>query len=174
MPIFLRSDRCTRAPSPTPSRRQSPPHETPILLSPEQEADWRATPEHADGIAAPDAVVPLLDGDQDVWLASCAGFYASPYGQPGEPCPQPFWGCLDCGNAVITARKLPAILAFLAFIEAEREGLAASDWRAKFGHVHARITCQVLPAFSEAVIAEARATLSLSPSPLYLPPEARA
>ena len=142
----------------------------PILLSPEQEAHWRATPEHADGIVAPDAVAPLLDGDQDVWLASCAGFYASPYGQPGEPCPQPFWGCLDCGNAVITARKLSAILAFLAFIEAEREGLAASDWHAKFGHVHARITSQVLPAFSETVIAEARATLSLSPSPLYLPP----
>jgi hypothetical protein len=146
----------------------------PILLSPEQEADWRAMPEHADGIVAPDAVAPLLDGDQDVWLASCAGFYASPHGRAGEPCPQPFWGCLDCGNAVITARKLPAILAFLAFIEAEREGLTASDWRAKFGHVHARITSQVLPAFSETVIAEARAALSLSPPPFYLPPEARA
>jgi hypothetical protein len=146
----------------------------PILLSPEQEADWRAAPEHADGIVEPDAVVPLLDGDQDVWLASCAGFYASPHGPPGEPCPQPFWGCLDCGNAVITARKLPAILAFLTFIEAEREGLTASDWHAKFGHAFVRITSQVLPAFSETVIAEARATLSLSPSPLYLPPEARA
>jgi hypothetical protein len=148
--------------------------QAPVLLSPEQEADWRAAPEHADGIVEPEAVAPLLDGDQDVWLASCAGFYASPHGQPGEPCPQPFWGCLDCGNAVITARKLPAILAFLAFIEAEREGLAATDWHAKFGHVHARITSQVLPAFSETVIAEARATLSLSPAPLYLPPEARA
>ena len=146
----------------------------PTLLSPEQEADWRAAPEHADGIVAPDAVVPLLDGDQDVWLASCAGFYVGPHGQPGEPCPQPFWGCLDCGNAVITARKLPAILAFLAFTEAEREGLAASDWHAKFGHVHARITSQVLPAFSETVIAEARAALSMSPLPLYLPPEVRA
>jgi hypothetical protein len=146
----------------------------PILLSPEQEADWRAAPGHVDGIVAPDAVVPLLDGDQDVWLASCAGFYASPHGQPGEPCPQPFWGCLDCGNAVITARKLPAILAFLAFIEVEREGLTASDWHAKFGHVHARITSQVLPAFSEVVIAKARAALSLSPPSLYLPPEARA
>jgi hypothetical protein len=75
---------------------------------------------------------------------------------------------------VITARKLPAILAFLTFIEAEREGLTASDWHAKFGHAFVRITSQVLPAFSETVIAEARATLSLSPSPLYLPPEARA
>ena len=75
---------------------------------------------------------------------------------------------------MITARKLPAILAFLAFTEAEREGLAASDWRAKFGHIHARITNQVLPAFSETVIAEARAALSMSPLPLYLPPEVRA
>ena len=40
------------------------------------QADWRAAPEHADGIIGPDAVVPLLDGSQDVWLASCAGFYA--------------------------------------------------------------------------------------------------
>jgi hypothetical protein len=71
-------------------------------------------------------------------------------------------------------RKLPAILAFLAFIEAEREGLTAPDWHAKFGHVHARITSQVLPAFSETVIAEARATLSIVPPPVYLPPEARA
>jgi hypothetical protein len=145
----------------------------PILLTPEQEADWRAMPEHADGVVAPDTVVPLLDGNQDVWLASCAGFYASPYGRPGEPCPQPFWGCLDCQNAVITARKLPAILAFLAFIEAEREGLTASDWRAKFGHIHARITKQVLPTFSEAVIAEARVALGTAPPLVYLPPEAR-
>lgn len=146
----------------------------PTVLSPEQEADWRATPEHANGIVEPDAVAPLLDGDQDVWLASCAGFYASPHGEPGAPCPQPFWGCFDCGNAVITARKLPAILAFLAFIEAEREGLAAPDWQAKFGHVHARITRQVLPAFSGTVIAEARTTLGMTPPSVYLPPEARA
>jgi hypothetical protein len=147
--------------------------QAPILLSPEQEEDWRASPRRADGIVEPDAVVPLLDGDQDVWLASCAGFYRSPHGQSGEPCPQPFWGCLDCSNAVITARKLPAILAFLAFIEEARGGLPAADWQAKFGHVHARITAQVLPAFSERVIADARAELGRSPLPIYLPPEAR-
>lgn len=74
---------------------------------------------------------------------------------------------------MITARKLPTILAFLPFIEAEREGLTASDWRAKFGHIHARITNQVLPAFSEAVIAEARTALGTASPPVYLPPEAR-
>src|SRR3546814_6979497 len=63
---------------------------------------------------------------------------------------------LDCPNAVITARKLPAILAFLAFVEEQRPSLPASDWAAKFGRVHSRITTQVLPVFSDAVIADAR------------------
>lgn len=73
---------------------------------------------------------------------------------------------------MITARKLPAILAFLAFIEAERAGLSAVDWRHKFGRAHARITTQVLPAFSEAVLADARRAADVHR--LYLPPEARA
>jgi len=32
--------------------------------------------------------------------------YASPHGEIGSPCPLPFWGCLECSNAVITARKI--------------------------------------------------------------------
>src|SRR3546814_15725816 len=65
-------------------------------------------------------------------------------------------GCLACPNAVITARKLPAILAFLVVVEEQRLSLPATDWAAKFGRVHARITAQVVPAFSDAVIADAR------------------
>ena len=75
-------------------------------------------------------------------------------------------------NPVITARKLPAILAFLAFVEEQRCSLPASDWAAKFGRVHTRITVQVLPVFSDAVIAEARR--QMGSERLYLPPEARA
>jgi len=91
----------------------------------------------------------------------------------GSPCPTPFWGCLDCSNAVITARKLPAILAFLAFIEEQRSGLSAGDWAAKFGRAHARITAQILPAFSDGVVAEARDRLAQEAPLLYLPVEAR-
>jgi hypothetical protein len=144
----------------------------PLVLPSDREEDWRAAPILADGRAPPGDVDDLLSGDQDVWLAACAGFYASPYGAPDAPCPQPFWGCLDCSNAVITARKLPAILAFLSFIEGERAGLSASDWQLKFGRAHARIVGQVLPAFSDEVVAEARRAAS-SQMP-YLPPEARA
>jgi hypothetical protein len=114
----------------------------------------------------------LLDGEQDVWLAACAGFHNSPFAEAGSPCAQPFWGCLDCSNAVITVRKLPAILAFLAFVEEQRLSLPATDWAAKFGRVHARIIAQVVPAFSDAVIADARR--QMESERLYLPPEVRA
>jgi hypothetical protein len=126
---------------------------TPVVLTPVQEDAWRADPISAPGAPAGSDPIALLDGKQDVWLASCGGFYASPYGEPGSPCPIPFWGCLECSNAVITARKLPAILSFLGFVEGQRQALSAGDWAAKFGRAHARITTQVLPAFSEMVIA---------------------
>ncbi|GAY21969.1 hypothetical protein [Sphingobium fuliginis] len=144
----------------------------PTVLPPAAEQALREAPDQAAPLMPPDIVGPLLDGEQDVWLAACAGFYSSPFAEAGSPCAQPFWGCLDCPNAVITARKLPAILAFLAFVEEQRRGLPASDWAAKFGRVHARITVQVLPAFSDAVIADARQ--QMESERLYLPPEARA
>jgi hypothetical protein len=145
---------------------------TPIVLTAEQEAAWRSDPTHAPSIPDGSDPISLLDGEQDVWLASCAGFHASPHGPVGEPCSMPFWGCLECSNAVITARKLPAILSFLDFVEDQRRALHAGDWAVKFGRAHARITGDVLPAFGPAVIAEARRSLAGEPAPIYLPPEA--
>lgn len=110
---------------------------------------------------------------QDVWLAKCSGFYSGPFSKPGDPCSHPFWGCLDCPNAVITERKLPSILGFLDFIIQERATLGAQDWEAKFGHAHARITRQILPSFSEEVIESARAKLAAELPKTYLPPEVR-
>ena len=146
----------------------------PIVLTPAREEAWRRAPEHADGPVQAGHVAGLLNGEQEVWLAGCASFYDSPFGAPGSPCPQPFWGCLDCSNAVITTRKLPAILAFLTFIEMQREALTAADWSLKFGRAHARITTQVLPVFSETDISQARALVADHQHALYLPPEAHA
>lgn len=115
---------------------------------------------------------PAPAATQEVWLAQCSGFYDSPFSKSGLPCSHPFWGCLECRNAVITERKLPAILGFLDFILAQRPLLGAQDWAAKFGHAHERITRQILPAFSEEVIASARVTLKAEPPMTYLPPEA--
>lgn len=143
----------------------------PVVLPPPDEDALRSEPEQVASLMPAEAIAPLLEGQQDVWLAACSGFYHGPFAAPGAPCGQPFWGCLDCSNAVITARKLPAILAFLAFLEDQRSGLTGPDWAMKFGHAHARITQQILPAFSDAAIADARAK-SVSED-LYLPPEAR-
>ena len=140
----------------------------PVILAPGDEDSWRLSDAASQGSGNVDS---LLDGEQDVWLATCSGFDRSPFGEPGAPCPQPFWGCLECRNAVITARKLPAIIAFLRFIEEQRAGLSAADWGMKFGRAHERIAKQVLPAFPESVVAEAR--LEAEWQALYLPPEAR-
>ena len=145
----------------------------PIVLTEKQEAAWRTGPKQASAIPEGCDPIALLDGEQDVWLAGCGGFYASPHGSAGDPCPMPFWGCLECSNAVITIRKLPAILSFLDFIEGQRRALHAADWAVKFGRAHARITADVLPAFGPAIIAEARRSLAAEPAPIYLPPEAR-
>jgi len=140
----------------------------PVILTPGDEDSW-----HQSGTSSKEGsdVDALLSGQQDVWLAACSGFDRSPFGEPGEPCPQPFWGCLGCRNAVITARKLPAIIAFLRFIEEQRVGLCGAEWSMKFGRAYDRIAKQILPAFPASVVAEARH--EAEGQALYLPPEAR-
>lgn len=120
-----------------------------------------------------DVSVEVLEGKQDVWLASCGNFYSSPFAPAGSACPTPFWACLNCRNAVITARKLPAILGFLAFVDEQRPGMSEPDWETKFGQARQRITRQILPAFSDEVVAQARTQFEAEPPLLYLPPEAR-
>lgn len=144
----------------------------PTVLPSTAEQVLREAPEQAAALMPTEMVKPLLDGEHDLWLAACAGFYSSPFSKAGSPCAHPYWGCLDCPNAVITTRKLPAILAFRAFVERKRQSMTASDWAAMFGRAHARITNQILPAFSDTVIADAHQ--KMTDALLYLPPEARA
>ena len=145
----------------------------PRLIPPEEEA-IRADPTISDLSAIPEEVVAFVDGSQDLWLASCTGFYDSPFGTKGKACPVPFWGCLECRNAVITSRKLPALIAFVDFMIAQRAELMASDWAVKFGRAYKRITEQILPSFPEAVVAASRLIAASRADVLYLPPEAGA
>lgn len=145
----------------------------PTVLTPVDEAIARAHPATLQLPVSVSAVRRVLAGKLDVWLASCAGFHKSPFAAEGEPCSQPFWGCLECRNAVITARKLPAIIAFLDFIVARRARTDETDWQAKFGRAWSRITQQVLPAFSEVVVTDAREKAKRLEHQPYLPLEAR-
>ena len=44
----------------------------------------RNAPASADLPVPPAEVIAFLDGAQDLWLASCSGFYASPFGNKGS------------------------------------------------------------------------------------------
>jgi hypothetical protein len=74
---------------------------------------------------------------------------------------------------VITARKLPALIAFQSFMAEQRAALTVDDWAMKFGRAHRRIAEQIVPAFPADIVAEARIAAALMGAALlYLPPEA--
>ncbi|MGV1954162.1 hypothetical protein ACQZ5G_11380 [Agrobacterium sp. 22-214-1] len=148
----------------------------PRIIDPAEEARIRAAGDGSAVPAAPAALGPqgftaLFDGEQDVWLAGCASFYDSPFGRQGEACPSPFWTCLECRNAVITARKLPALITFETFMARQREALSQADWEARFGRAWRRIREQILPAFPTAVVASAREDAASASDLIYLPAE---
>lgn len=117
----------------------------------------------------------FASGPQELWLARCGNFFASPFGAEGKPCPTPFWGCLECKNAVISEAKLPALIAFQAFMADQRAALHTDDWAIKFARPFARITHQILPAFPPQVVEAARRLSDMDgPALLYLPVEATA
>jgi hypothetical protein len=142
------------------------------LLPPAEEERLRGDPARASTnlAVAPEQVEALLEGEQDVWVAGCANFYASPFGKPGMACPVPVWGCLECPNAVITSRHLPTILLFLNRMMASRERLEEQAWAAQFGRAYARIVQQILPAFPSEVVTAARAMLEATTEVAALPP----
>ena len=96
-------------------------------------------------------------GDQDVFLASCADFHASPFARTaGDGCPVAVWGCLECPNAVFTERHLPSLTAFAGFLQDQREELEGTQWQARYGKAHHRLNAGIFPAFSPAQHAAAR------------------
>ncbi len=141
-------------------------------LSPTEEQRLRENPKSAPASLSvePEQIETLLAGEQDVWVAGCANFYASPFGKLGLACPVPVWGCLECPNAVITSRHLPTILSFLNRMLAERERLEEQTWAAQFGRPYARIVQQILPAFPSEVVLSARAMLEGTTEVAALPP----
>ncbi|MFF2941342.1 hypothetical protein ACFVSQ_16020 [Streptomyces niveus] len=97
----------------------------------------------------PPEVATALSGENDVWLASCKDFYASPYAlKKGAGCPTAIWGCMECPNAVFTTRHLPSIYSFAAFLDGQRDELSVAEWKARFGLAWERITTGILPQFT--------------------------
>lgn len=121
-------------------------------------------------LLAPEQVHAALSEHNDVWLASCTDFFASPFAlKKGTGCPVAIWGCVECPNAVFTARHLPSILSFLDFLERQREEFSAAEWQARYGLAWQRIVEGIRPKFSDSQLATAQAIAEAAGPHLSLP-----
>lgn len=146
----------------------------PTVVPPAAEARLRAAPEPqaaAELGVAPGRALPVLDGAADVWVAACKDIRRSPFAPEGAVCPASAWGCLQCGNAVVTSRHLPGLLASLDHLLGQQREMSEAAWLAAHGEVFVR-TERVVQAFPEASIFEARAVAEADRGRfLYLPIE---
>ncbi|MFJ4734371.1 hypothetical protein ACIP6V_19155 [Streptomyces sp. NPDC088770] len=119
----------------------------------------------------PEEVTAALSGASDVFLASCRDFHDSPFGSKGKPCPVALWGCLECPNAIFTARHLPQVLTFLDFIERQRDELSEAEWKVRFGLPWERVVHGIRNRFSRDQILTAQAIAEGGEVELLLPLE---
>ncbi|WP_447039299.1 hypothetical protein [Streptomyces sp. DSM 118878] len=157
-------------------------HDQAVEAGLEQALDARATPpvvlsddggrlDDGEAMLSTQEIESALSGEQDVWLASCRDFFASPFARkPGAACPVPAWGCLECPNAVFTSRHLPSLLSFLGFLEQQREEYSDAEWNVRFGLAWDRIVHGVHARFSTRQIATAQAIAEADGDQLLLPP----
>lgn len=136
--------------------------------APRLEADAAAAA-HRLGLSDQRAQRLLATDEEDVFAAKCKDFHNGPHAAPGQPCQAAVWECLFCPLAVITPSKLPNLLALLDHIDAAYERMSIADWQARYAAARRAITEQILPRFSDQVVAAARA--KVSEQNLYLPPE---
>jgi hypothetical protein len=112
-------------------------------------------------------VVAILQGEQDLFIASCKDFYNKPNGRPNTPCDE-VWKCFECANGLWTTRILPRLIKFLWFIEDQKLLLSAEDWIFKFSVPYAAIMKDILPRFQTRIVEWAKA--EARELPFYVPP----
>jgi hypothetical protein len=83
-----------------------------------------------------EATERIVSGEADVFVAACVDIPHSPFGTPGQLCPTPFTGCFTCPNAVFTARRLAAVIAYQRHCETERGRWPPAEWERRYGGAH--------------------------------------
>ena len=116
-----------------------------------------------------DVAARIVSGEADVFVASCTDITHSPFGAPGPVCPSPFSGCFSCPNAVFTARRLPAVIAYQHHCEAEAKRWPATEWQRRYGEAYRVIVDEILPAMTDEEVALASAQAGTA----FVPAEAR-
>lgn len=111
----------------------------------------------------------IASGAADVFVASCTNITNSPFGAPGQVCPKSFSGCFSCPNAVFTARRLGAVIAYQRHLESQAKLWPAAEWQRRYGETHRVIIDEILPAMTTEEIARATAQADEE----FIPAEAR-
>ena len=111
----------------------------------------------------------VMAGNLSLFTNDCLDFHHSPFGDAGDNCPVPFWGCLGCGNAVIREAHLPSVFRFLDHAAAQRDLLPTESWTILFGRKAQNINDHVLPRFSDSQLAAARTKANLGQASVFLP-----
>lgn len=142
----------------------------PLVLTPTEETELPDESDPQDTL-----IKAVLDGGSDTWLASCLDFWNSPFGAADDGgCQDPFTLCLHCRNAVFTARKLPAVLSYLAWLEERMPIMSLEQWNSLHRRDHVRIASQIVAKFPSDVIADATAKMAASiEASFYVPLHAR-
>jgi len=112
----------------------------------------------------------LLTEERDVALAKCKDDTASPYAPAGHPCQAPAWGCLLCGQALITPKKLSNLLRWQDTLNEHYEMLPQLVWEEQWGEID-RALRDIFARFSEGELRAARDRISTQP--LFIRPEDR-
>ena len=97
----------------------------------------------------------LLSGEQDVFVASCAGPMNSPHAPPGVLCPARPWVCLLCPLAAFSQRHLPNLLRLREYFSGQSRRMTAGEFLSVFGPYDDRLTGDILPRFDPAAVAAA-------------------
>jgi hypothetical protein len=116
-------------------------------------AGTRGRPSRA-GIHGDDHQGPADTQAEAPWNA-CADPQAHP--ATGKPCQASFLDCFHCGNCVITKDHLPGLVALDGALASRRQQLAESEWWQRYGPAWAAIRHDILPRFTPAQIAQAKA-----------------
>jgi hypothetical protein len=103
----------------------------------------------------PEIARQALAGELDTAFAACLDIRHSPFND--GICQASFLTCFQCPNALATQQHLPALLALLDRLEIARQAMDTGTWWDRHGRTWRAITEDILPRFTPAEIAKAKA-----------------
>jgi hypothetical protein len=133
----------------------------PVVLPDDAAADLaQGYPHLVAGLSLDDeAIIELVGGARDVFVAACTDPLSGLHGPAGKPCPARPWVCLLCPLAVFTPRHAPNLLRLKAFFSRQWDQMPAAHFMAVFGPYATAVTA-VLDRYDITVLATANQALT--------------